>query len=246
MHGRGRRSRGIRGSSAAPAGLTSIAMTYRIRAAIGERRRSAPRRAAALLLAIGGMACNDAAAVDVVLRAPLSTAVACAQPYHGPGRRLVARVVVPDDAPADLGIGAYVVDRFSRWYQSARPEPLAPGAHDLEVDLDERLLCSQPVRATWDPTVAGEMETAGLFFWSASASRARIVVESLRLVDGDAARPAVAALADLAVDGADADGVLHAIAGRRWTLSLLPRPFPANAYDPDGFTLDAVVTAPDG
>ncbi|HYE07026.1 MAG TPA: hypothetical protein VEL07_16025 [Planctomycetota bacterium] len=193
--------------------------------------------------------CSTVAAVEIELRAPLTTSVRGDQPYRGPGQRLAARVIVPEDAPHDLGVGAFAADRFSRWYQSARPAALAPGTHELVFELDGPLVRSEPARSAWNANVAGEMDSAGLFFWSASASRARIVIESLRLVDA-AAAPPTPSLSDVAIDGLDGlagdGGAMRVQAGERWTVSLLPRPFPSNAFDPERFTVDAVVTTPDG
>jgi hypothetical protein len=211
----------------------------------------------ALLAAVGPCASPAAerdvpvaSEVAVPLQAPLTTVVAVRQPLDGHEQVISARVLVPDDAPADLGVGAFVADRHGRWFQRLRPGVLGRGMQTLEfrVGGDDDLL-SEPCRLDWSPSTASTAHQGGLFFWSASGSRARLRIFDLGVRPAAATAPAprAGALRDLELDRLSPGGeAAQVAAGTRWTLRLRPEPFPANPFDPDQFALDAVITTPDG
>ncbi len=199
-----------------------------------------------------GVAPATTTELSLELRAPLTTLARLALPLQGGSAVISARILVPADAPRDLGVGAFVCDRHGRWFQSARGIDLKPGLQlvDLAVDAGTGLL-SEPGRCSWGAVEAATASSGGLFFWSASASRC-----SLRLF-GLQARPALsgpptvepAALLELTPDGrtgAAADAACHGRTGERWNVLLRPQPFPANPYDSDEFALDCHITAPGG
>ena len=72
---------------------------------------------ALLLLSVG-------VAEEVVLQAPMTTIMSGWSPTAG--LVLQAVVEVPDDAPTDLGVGAWISDRHGRWFQQALPGTLTP------------------------------------------------------------------------------------------------------------------------
>lgn len=199
-------------------------------------------------LAAGEPATVPPPALTVELQPPLTTIVRLAQPLSGRETGLRATVTVPADAPTDLGVGAFVADRHGRWFQRLRPGVLPPGTHELAfaVGGDDSLVAESD-RGAWSASEAGTATRAGLFFWSASGSRARLTVAGLAATaPGEAPAPAGAALLDLRLDGLGGDGRVHALTGTRWSLSVRPEPFPADPFDPAAFALDALVTAPDG
>ena len=85
---------------------------------------------------------------EVMLQAPLTTIVSGWAPSMDSDGVLRAVVVVPADAPADLGVGAWIGDRHGRWFQRALPGNLAPGRHVLAIAMDGQA----PLRA--EPRVA--------------------------------------------------------------------------------------------
>jgi hypothetical protein len=194
---------------------------------------------------------------ELPLQSPLTTVARCAGAIPATGDLVIAAtVIVPADAPADLGVGAFVADRHGRWFQRCGEGVLGPGRHRLRFPIDAAsTLIAEPDRAAWTASAATLTAQAGLFFWSASGSRAVLAIDGLAVAAAEpGASPGVSAakrvrpvLADLALDGFDARAqVARGATGERWTLSALPAPFPANPYDPAQFALDAVFTAPDG
>jgi autotransporter-associated beta strand protein len=151
---------------------------------------------------------------------------------------LTGTITVPPDAPADLGFGVFVTDQHGNWFQTTVPGSLTPGTNPLAVSPGrwERLV-GEPYRVAGHPALV--RGRTGLFFWSASASRARLLVE-VRTSPPEAISPAAPALIDLALPPGPGR------TGERWELGCRPQPFPANPYDPAEFSLDAVFTAPDG
>lgn len=187
-------------------------------------------------------------AMVVELQAPLTTIARVSAPLTGRETELRATITVPADAPADLGVGAFVADRHGRWFQRLRPGVLAPGTHAVSfaVGGDDSLIAESD-RGGWSQSEAGTTSRAGLFFWSASASRTKLAVEGLMAVAATvapAAGPAV--LSDLRLEGLGGDGQVHALTGTRWSATVRPEPFPADPFDTAVFTLDALITAPDG
>ncbi|MBA3847662.1 MAG: hypothetical protein H0X45_13600, partial [Planctomycetes bacterium] len=85
-------------------------------------------------LAITALLTAAAGAREVELRAPLTTIVRAETPVpdgdHG-DLVVVADLVVPGDAPRDLGIGAFVADQHGRWYQTAPAGAVPPGRATL-------------------------------------------------------------------------------------------------------------------
>lgn len=189
-----------------------------------------------VLLALG--AAWAAGAVEVTLQAPLTTLVPLTRTTVSGAQEITAIVTVPADAPADLGVGAYLTDRDGRWFQRLAPLPLHPGSQRVRVALGNDAPVSGPT-ASWDPASAATASRAGLFFWSASASRVALTVEQLAstaLSDGSAPHR-------LSEFASDAPTVAT---GARWSLRLRPQPYPAQPYDPAVFSLTLVVTTPDG
>jgi hypothetical protein len=188
-----------------------------------------------------------AATQEVELKSPLTTLVR----YTGetPVGTFVVRAVVrvPANAPADLGIGAFVADRHGRWFQRARPEPLRPGANPIALVLGPgEPLVGQPQRGAWDSAAATQVAQTGLFLWSSSAGTMTVSIDDLAVEPHSGEpRAATSELRDLDLPG-QRDGVIHTSAAARWQLSVTPEPFPANPFDPAQFSLDAVFTHADG
>ncbi len=185
-------------------------------------------------------------ALEVELVSPLVTVTSIAGEVPGGDKTVRARVIVPDDAPADLGVGAFVTDHHGRWYQRLAAGTLAHGSQMVAI----RLGAADSVQGEehgggWNSAESAKSARAGLFFWSASASRARLRVMDLRADAAGTPEKPGERLLELEVGGF-ANGVATVATGERWTVSVLPQPFPANPYDRDEFSLDAVITLPDG
>jgi hypothetical protein len=186
-----------------------------------------------------------AATQDVPLRAPLTTVVRVAGAIPAGPLVLRARVQVPADAPADLGIGGWVADRHGRWFQRVLPGTLHPGVTEITV----RMSPDEPVvglgqQGRWDALAAAQTTKAGLFLWSAATSTAVITIADLV---AEAIDPTVSAptLTGVELPGLS-NGAIQLISGERWELAMTPEPFPLNPFDPTLFSLDAVFTHADG
>ena len=173
--------------------------------------------------------------VEVTLQAPLTTLVRYPGAIPAGGVRISARITVPAGAPADLGVGAFRGDLHRTWFQHLAALRLVPGSQQVEISMAG----SDPAAgndALWNPSQAEIASRGGLFFWSASGSRAVLTIEDLRITAvSDTSRAQRLA----ALDYPDS-----ARTGERWELSCLPQPFPVNPYDPALFALELIVTTP--
>lgn len=183
------------------------------------------------------------AAVEVVLRAPLATLVPVTSAFPQGPIELLTTVTVPADAPADLGVGAYVCDRHGRWWQRLEPGVLETGSHHLRLRLGASDAVDGP-GAGWTPATAATGNQGGLFFWSASTSHVRLQLEDLHVrgvIDvRDAAPGDSPRLAELEPEAP------RIATGERWSLHVRPQPFPTNPYAAGEFSLTMVVQRPDG
>src|SRR5260221_13131771 len=75
------------------------------------------------------------AALELPLQAPLTSMARYPGPVPGGDLVIRAMLVAPEDAPPDLGVGAFVSDRHGRWFQQCRPGALAPGRPALSFTL---------------------------------------------------------------------------------------------------------------
>lgn len=179
---------------------------------------------------------------EVMLQAPLTTIVSGWAPSMDSDGVLRAVVVVPADAPADLGVGAWIGDRHGRWFQRALPGNLAPGRHVLAIAMDGQApLRAEPldVRARWNAAEAAAARCGGLFFWSQHASRAILQVTLLPSAPGTSASHPALRLLDLHLPPPPRTG-------ERWEVRVTPSPYPENPCDPADFRLDLVVHDPSG
>jgi hypothetical protein len=174
---------------------------------------------------------------EITLQAPLTTLVRVPGAVTAGGAKLTARVTVPAGAPVDLGVGAFRSDEHRTWFQRLAPLRLTVGVHQVEISLasTDAAVGSD---GQWNTAQAEVATRGGLFFWSASSSRAVVAVDDLRVT------PVASPAAAPRLSGVDYPAT--ATTGTRWELSCLPLPFPANPYDPAQFALDLVVTTPSG
>lgn len=203
-------------------------------------------------------------AQEVTLQAPLSTVVPIAL-GEAPPHALNVILRVPDDAPTDLGIGAFLADDDGTWYQRLHPSVLGPGRHEIHFDLGPSArLVGEPHRGVWNPFRHAISQRCGLFLWSAGNSRARVVIAGIEQIGGNGngngngnsnglansppAGPSTphGELHELDLGRLDANGRLTATTGQRIELSCLPNPLPVAWHDPDRFHLALVVRQPDG
>lgn len=194
-------------------------------------------------LAAGESTTPPAAAPEIAhnltLQSPLTTLMRLDQPVSAPVRALRAVITVPANAPTDLGVGVFVVDQHGRWFQGLRPGVLTAGTHAVELPIaGHGSLLAMSDRGRWTPATAHQISRAGLFFWSAQASRATIAVTQTTL-EALTALEEPHRLTEMRMDN-------QASTGQRWSVSLRPQPFPSNPFDPAEFSIDAVITLPDG
>ena len=183
---------------------------------------------------------------EVQLQAPLTTLVRLAEEPPRGAFFMRATIHVPADAPADLGVGAFVADRHGRWFQRLRPGALVPGAITsvmFAMGPDEPLQ-AQPFPADWNLAAASQASRAGLFFWSVSHQRVTIRIDDL-IAEAQEVTPLQPRLTGLTLPGMH-DGVIHVETGTRYEFAVDPQPFPFNPFDPTEFNLEVTFTAPDG
>ena len=186
-----------------------------------------------------------AATHEVQLRSPLTTLVRLAGEPPAGAFILRAVIQVPDQAPADLGVGAFVADRHGRWFQRLHPGVLHPGANVVALSMAPgEPLVAEPQGGMWRPDLATQANQAGLFFWSSSSTPVTIGVDDL-VAEVQAVAEVAPRLGDLELPSMRA-GAIRLATAARYEFSLLPQPFPANPYDPGEFSLDAVFTHADG
>ncbi len=179
-----------------------------------------------------------AAAVELPLAAPLTTLVPVTDAVPIGEKEVSAEVVVPSDAPADLGVGAFVADAQGRWFQRLLPGHLTPGVHQVHITFRATDLATGGSDA-WAASQGETTSRAGLFFWSCSASRAVMQIDGLTATALQPRSNATDRLTELEVP-------TSATTGERWELHCQPQPFPRNPYDPAEYALDLVVTTPSG
>ncbi len=182
---------------------------------------------------------------EVTLVAPLTTIVRIPDAITGPLQSIHATIFVPADAPSDLGVGVFVVDQHGRWFQGLRPGALSPGTHVVALGVSGTdSLISHRERSHWTPADATQVRGAGLFFWSASGSRAKLIISHLRAITqtelNQQLQSTPPSLLDISTTGTQTN------TGSRWSLFARPKPFPKNPFDSNEFAVDLSVTAPDG
>jgi len=163
-------------------------------------------------------------------------------------------LLVPDDAPKDLGLGLYRCDRHGRWFQALAPGPLSPGKHTIRLDLDAAsALTPEQQSGRWTAAMLAEQDRLGLVLFgsqekgsqeNSSPIRSTILLRARRVNARPTITPALQ-LTDFQLDGFTGTAA-HAVAGQRWQLRVRPSPYPENPFDPEQFRLDLTVTEPDG
>ncbi len=188
---------------------------------------------------------------DIQLQSPLTTVyyaegtAAFLSPY---AESVSCSVLIPEDAPDDIGIGLVVADATGRWYQIPHVGRLASGRHDLVFSLQaESALLSEPDKVAWSTHALARSSQCGLFLWSSESSQATIRLLSFVVQNKQLLSKVPQVLTDLEMDGYDtttASCRWHT--GQRWEVHVRPSLLPNNPYDPNEFALDAQIRTPQG
>jgi hypothetical protein len=201
-------------------------------------------RLALLILICSSMA----QAVEVQLAAPLTTIIPLAD--HAVDERfaaITATVIVPANAPDDLGIGAFFTDDDGIWFQRLHPQALTPGRHHLRFDFSSPRSHGQPHTAPPSPPHRHDAERGGLFVWSSHANAGTITVADLRCESTPTTDSQQAVHELLRHGGSDHDnGDIHAHVGERLTWTFRPTPFPADPFSDQHFNAWLEVDGPQG
>ena len=100
------------------------------------------------------------------LLAPLTTFAEADNIVPAGAQAIQALIEVPEDAPDDLGVGAYVKDDDGNWFQLAQSQGLKPGIHHLHFNLAQKYNWqAEPFFHTWNPYRSKLAHRYGLFFW---------------------------------------------------------------------------------
>jgi hypothetical protein len=198
---------------------------------------------AALLMPQARAAETQQRTVTVTMASPLTTIVRLSG--APPRARIIeAEIIVPDDAPADLGVGAFVADRHESWFQRYDPQRLRRGRNHVRLSLTAHdFLASEPLNDVWDPHAAATANSVGLFFWS--TARCGPLSVTYHIASAEPLSSSAHRLLDIACDGAG-ETTLSAATGERWQMRFRPQPFPENPFDPAEFMVDALIALPDG
>ena len=190
------------------------------------------------------LAAAAVAAMEVTVRAPLTTIIPAPGPLAPGAREISAIITVPEHAPADLGVGAYLTDQHGQWWQRLDVHPLRPGTQRVRIAFGPGETVTGG-DAAWSPVGAATAVKAGLFIWSTGADlapgqRTTLTINNLTTSALNIPTDEVHRLVDLTTSSATI------ACGERWSLQLRPQSYPANPYDPGEFSLTLVVTRPDG
>lgn len=165
---------------------------------------------------------------------------------------------IPEDAPADLGVGAYLKDQDGRWFQSAWRTTLTPGTHQVyfPVTLDAAWH-SEPAGIEWNAYRMQLSKSYGLYFWASDVCPTAVTISHLRAVPLDAITASASThvprlprhngMQILSLPGYDSSsGVCQTQSGKRWDVHCRPAEMPANPFDPEQIRITALLTRPDG
>lgn len=183
---------------------------------------------------------------QVQLQSPLSTVWTIAPDLPVDAVAIKAQIIVPDDAPADLGCGAFIADRDLYWYQRIHPQRLQPGLNHVHFRINEWSAWSaEPGCDTLNASRLRECTRAGLFFFSAAENRATLLAQGTLEQTKQTASGMDCTLDQLEIDGWQEDHISWSC-GERWQLQFQPRVTPVNPYAPDIYRCDLLVSTADG
>ncbi len=208
---------------------------------------------ACLLLVLGAVSWLSAAEMHpqhaiqrLRLHAPLTSTILAEGGLAKDARVIQAQIFVPDDAPRDLGVGAFIKDDDGTWFQLAHPYRLGPGHHHLHFSLDASTpWSSEPGSMRWSDYRIFNGQHYGLYFWSEQSSQSELTIQSLRAVNALHGETVLTAFrcTDLSITNYDVHTQqAYARTGERWDIYLRPDPFPQNPYDMELFQMDLLVT----
>ena len=185
-----------------------------------------------------GAASENLVTAHVVIASPLTTVIPLSA-HQPPGVALDLSLDI-SAACGPLGLGIWRTDVHGRWFQYLLPGMLMPGQHQRKVVLDGLTgLVPGLAGGAWTPTSAAECTGLGLYLFGTGHAGGTVDVAARMAPAPPPAVPGAPHLVDLTCDASSTN------TGRRWSLSVRPRPYPADPFDPTIFRLELVVTAPD-
>ncbi|NRA36533.1 MAG: hypothetical protein HRU15_00190 [Planctomycetes bacterium] len=185
----------------------------------------------------------------ISLQAPLSTIWTSPQPLNNHSHILEVEVLVPANAPSDLGCGAFLADRDMYWYQQIHAQRLTPGRHHLRFHIrDWAAWTAEPDCDVYARQRLAELSRIGLFFFSAEQSTVTLRLHARVIQSPEHGSRQTSALStvidELQCDGAVLkNGTRHVQwqTGQRWQMKFLPREMPENPYDEKQFAADMLI-----
>ncbi|NRA39998.1 MAG: hypothetical protein HRU15_17780, partial [Planctomycetes bacterium] len=190
-------------------------------------------------------------AQELVLQCPLTSAATADHTLPAGARAIQAQIIVPEGAPTDLGVGAFIKDDDGSWFQLAKQIHLRPGHHHLHFPLN----ClnswnSEPGLQQWNDFQKHLGHHFGIYFWSEQSSTTAITIQHIRTVSNDLETQTSTLnyqLQNLNIEHYNKQsGQAHLQTGKRWSIHMNPSPMPNNPYDSDLFQLDLIISDPQG
>ena len=181
------------------------------------------------------------------LQAPLSTYAYADGRIDTDAQAIQAQIHIPDDAPADLGVGAFIKDDDGNWFQLPYQAQLHPGHQHLHFSLaQQEAWQSEPGLSFWDPYHQHLAHEYGLYFWSASESRSAITIHEIRSVVSSSVPPEKTyTLQDINWDHYQAEQQrIFYQTGQRFEVRCRLDPMPINPYDDGQCKLELLIREP--
>ncbi len=186
--------------------------------------------------------------LDGPLILPLSSSYAATTALPTADNQITVTILL-DQTQAPVMASLYLCDDAGQWYQEQRQHIIQPGhpqrwSASLE---DADAWATEPGPGHLSAAIRPLLRRYGLVVAGTSLEHGIARLRS-RISSACVAPRPVSQHRLLELDGlhVDRSGVDQARTGERWSISLVPSPFPSDPYDPASFALSLEITFPDG
>ncbi|NRA39567.1 MAG: hypothetical protein HRU15_15605 [Planctomycetes bacterium] len=193
------------------------------------------------------------------LQSPLTSYHHAAQRLESEMNAIQAQLDIPDDAPTDLGVGAFIKDDDGNWFQLTQRIALTPGHHHIHFDISlDSAWQAEPQVDAWNSYKKFLGCEYGLFFWSQHSSNIRIHIEHLRALKSPVHKSDTQKtdtvktteqylISNLRWGNINKQGdACQLRTGERWTMQCQALPLGNNPYNSNAFQLNLLLDGPQG